>query len=430
MGDVMDIGLSSWSYSMWFNTNDGIANQILFSKALAASSNGRIWSGFINNRVVFGFQAEVTNVIVTEMNTSTLGTNTWYHLVVVLDRSDKLKIYLNGTLQGLTVTSGTNDLTPHTTNYNNTHPFRIGAYTASDNTTPIAFFNGKIDEFNIWNRVLTPTEVTELYKCSFGSFYPFPITQSVDSDVCAFITNASITDITQQSAINTLVTDLKGYGLWTKMKAVYPFVGGTANSHKYNLIDARDDNSAYRLSFNGDVTHSSNGMILGGTNGYANTYLNDNVFTVKDLHISMYSKTNQAAEKWDFGARNTADNTGTFFGLKGANTEFIACLQGITASGNINNTNTTGFYIANRKTNDDIVLNKNGSEIFRTPKATVGTSNYPYFIGTFNEGGTPLNQYSAKTLAGITIGSGLTVTESSNLYTAFQTFNTALSRPY
>lgn len=249
-------------------------------------------------------------------------------------------------------------------------------------------------------------------------------------DAQAFIAAANITDNTQKSAITTLVTNLKTYNIWDKMKAFYPFVGGTASSHKFNLKDPRDLDAAFRLTFNGGVTHSSNGMILGGINGYANTWLNDNVFALKDLHVSIYSKTNESSDKWDFGARNTADNTGTFLGLKGANTQFIACMQGLTTSGNINNANTTGFYIANRKTTDDIVLNKNGSEIFRASKATVGTSNYPYFIGTFNEGGTPLNQYSGKTLAGVTIGSGLTITESSNLHTVFQTFNTALSRPY
>ncbi len=50
----------------------------------------------------------------------------------------------------------------------------------------------------------------------------------LDPDAQAFITAAGITDATQQSAINTLVTDLKGYGIWTKMKAIYPFVGGTS----------------------------------------------------------------------------------------------------------------------------------------------------------------------------------------------------------
>jgi hypothetical protein len=250
------------------------------------------------------------------------------------------------------------------------------------------------------------------------------------TDAQKFIAAASITDTTQKNAIIQLVADLKTYGLLVKMKAVYPFVGGTATAHKLNLLDARDDNSAYRLSFSGGITHSSSGIVLGGTNGYANTWLNDNVFPLKDLHVSIYSKTNETAEKWDFGARNTADNTGTIVGIKGAFSEFRALLQGMTQYSNVSNTNTTGFYIANRKTSDDLVLNKNGSEVFRSPKSTVGTSNYPYFIGTFNEGGAPFSLYSSKTLAGVTIGYGLTATESTNLHTVFQTFNTSLGRPY
>lgn len=245
-----------------------------------------------------------------------------------------------------------------------------------------------------------------------------------------FITAGSITDTTQKNAIIQLVADLKTYGLLTKMKAVYPFVGGTSTAHKLNLLDARDDNSAYRLSFSGDVTHSSNGMVLGGTNGYANTWLNDNFFPLKDFHVSMYSKTNESAERWDFGARYSVNSTGTVFGIKGAFTEFRGYLQGLTQYGNVYNANTTGFYIANRKTSDDLVLNKNGSEVFRAPKSTFGTSNYPYFIGTFNADGIPFTLYSGKTLAGVTIGYGLTATESTNLHTAFQTFNTALGRPY
>lgn len=247
-------------------------------------------------------------------------------------------------------------------------------------------------------------------------------------DAQAFIVAANITDNTQKTAINTLVTDLKTYNIWTKMKAIYPFVGGSSTSHKYNLKDPRDLDAAYRLTFNGGVTHSSDGIILGGVNGYANTWLNDNVFSPYDLHISMYSKTNEAAEKFEFGARNLADNTGTFFGLRAVGGNFFSCMQGITQYGNIANSNTSGFYITNRKTTDEIVLNKNGTEIYRAAKTLIGTSNYPYFIGTFNEGGTPFNQYSAKTLASISIGNGLTITESSNLYTAINAFNTTLSR--
>ena len=56
-----------------------------------------------------------------------------------------------------------------------------------------------------------------------------------DTDAQAFITAASISDSTQQTAINTLVTDLKTYNIWSKMKALYPMVGGSASTHKWNL---------------------------------------------------------------------------------------------------------------------------------------------------------------------------------------------------
>jgi hypothetical protein len=94
--------------------------------------------------------------------------------VFVLDRTNNLKIYLNGNL--LTVTSNgpnPNDISAYqNVNFNTTHPFRIGAYTNADNSTPSYFFNGKIDAFNAWNRVLTQSEITELYNSGNGKQYP------------------------------------------------------------------------------------------------------------------------------------------------------------------------------------------------------------------------------------------------------------------
>ena len=116
-----------------------------------------------------------------------------------------------------------------------------------------------------------------------------------DADAQAFITAAGITDATQQSAINTLVTDLKGYGIWTKMKAIYPFVGGTSSTHKWNLKDPRDLDAAFRLVFNGGGTHSSTVYKPNGTNGYADTKLSpSSVQTLNSTHISFYSRLNLA----------------------------------------------------------------------------------------------------------------------------------------
>ncbi len=47
-----------------------------------------------------------------------------------------------------------------------------------------------------------------------------------NSEAKSFIVAAGIADATQSAAIDTLVTGLKTDDLWTKRKAVYPFVGG------------------------------------------------------------------------------------------------------------------------------------------------------------------------------------------------------------
>lgn len=54
-----------------------------------------------------------------------------------------------------------------------------------------------------------------------------------DSSASAFFTATGITGATEQQAVNTLVTSLKSAGLWSKMKAVYPFVTDNTNLMGY-----------------------------------------------------------------------------------------------------------------------------------------------------------------------------------------------------
>ena len=55
----------------------------------------------------------------------------------------------------------------------------------------------------------------------------------IDPSASAFFTATGITGATQQAAINALVTGLKTDGLWSKMKAVYPFVTDNRNLLSY-----------------------------------------------------------------------------------------------------------------------------------------------------------------------------------------------------
>ena len=170
LGDVMDIGLNSWSYSMWFNTAVSTTEQILFSKSLAAGLTGRFSASLQNDKVKFFL--ETTGGVAFIETVNSISINTWYNVVFVVDRSNRLQIYLNGTLQSVNRT-GILDLPPYSAiNFNTNCPFRIGAYTASNNTTALPTFNGSIDAFNAWNRVLTQTEITELYNAGAGKQYP------------------------------------------------------------------------------------------------------------------------------------------------------------------------------------------------------------------------------------------------------------------
>lgn len=93
-----------------------------------------------------------------------------------------------------------------------------------------------------------------------------------DNDAEAFISAANVSG--QGNSIRTLVAALKAAGIWSKLRAIYPFVGGTAASHKYNLKDPRDLDEAYRLNFYGGWTHYVSGPYGNGSNSYADTNLN------------------------------------------------------------------------------------------------------------------------------------------------------------
>ena len=242
---------------------------------------------------------------------------------------------------------------------------------------------------------------------------------ATDVDADAFILAAGITDNTQKSAIQTLVIDLKGYGVWTKMKAIYPMVGGTSTTHKYNLKDPQDTDGAFRLVFSGGWTHSSTGALPNGTNAYADTKLNASTVlsSFNSNHISFYSRTQNLTDSANMGGGSGS----AYFTLEKA-----THWNGSTFL-NYGIDPTTGLFINARTANNVQKLYRNGSQLGSTNTTTsTASANANLYLGARNIGGG--NQYAARECAFATIGDGLNDTESSNLYTAVQAFQTTLSR--
>jgi hypothetical protein len=250
-----------------------------------------------------------------------------------------------------------------------------------------------------------------------------------DADAQAFITAAGITDNTQKTAINTLVLSLKSNSIWTKMKAIYPMVGGTATTHKFNLKNPLDTNAAFRLVFNGGWTHSANGATPNGVNAYADTFLVPNtILTQNSTHVSYYSRINSNLTEIEIGASNgpnAADNK-LVLEIRTAGTTYYNINSTITYISHLD-TDSRAFYIGNRTASN--VLNgwRNSSKLATGTTASTTPSTANVYLGAFNRTSS-VALYSTKQCAFSTIGDGLTDNDALNLYTAVQAFNTTLAR--
>lgn len=249
-----------------------------------------------------------------------------------------------------------------------------------------------------------------------------PIPAFTDADAQAFITAASITNPTQQSAINTLVTDLKGYGIWSKMKAIYPFVGGTASSHKFNLKDPRDLDAAFRLVFSGGITHSVNGVDPNGINGLGDTKMTSASLGTSSFAMWYYSRENIATNTL-FGNANKL-----FWQPKVNNGYWYAALNSAVNLDNLPSdfpSSFSGFLGVNTLSSTNSKFFRNGTSYKTLP--TLGSrgteaGNITLFYRNL------VAQPTSNECSLSAITDGLTDTEAANFYTAVQSFQTTLSR--
>jgi hypothetical protein len=242
-----------------------------------------------------------------------------------------------------------------------------------------------------------------------------------------FFSAASITDINQRIAVDNLVRGLKLYDLWNKMIAIYPFVGGTASSHRFNLKDPRDANNAYRLSFSGGVTHSSTGVQPNGSNGWSNTFIQGNMLPSSNTHISYYSRTTGIVIALEMGfntggsellgmyIRRSNNQSSGFYYNQGAQQSFI------------NDNDGSGFYISTFSGTGQT------GKIFRNAVlgGTLGTqtrvaTSLEIYLFALNNGGPIL--YTSRQCAFASVGNGLTDAEVSIFNNLVQNYQSQLNR--
>jgi hypothetical protein len=244
-----------------------------------------------------------------------------------------------------------------------------------------------------------------------------------DLDSLNFISAAGITSITERYAINNLVVDLKTNLLWNNMKAIYPMVGGTSTTCKFNLKDPRDLDAAYRLQFFGGWTFSANGAQPNGTNANATTFYNPFVQGVPtSSSLSYYSRTNVNSAEAEMGS----SDGGLRWSLIIKYFAFFQSQLNNTSTGAANVTmsdTSQGLFMGTRTSTTAHKGFRQGVEIIsNTQTMTDANPNVNVALASFE------TIFSSKECAFAHIGSGFSDAEAVLLNTVVQKFNTTLSR--
>ena len=151
-GSVLDLDVNPVTITAWINTRSVTTQQAILLRGLSNGVAGGTegYGMFVNSTGAINVGSAGggnfnSNVSITA--------NTWYHIAVVFNGTVS-KVYIDGI-----------DRTPAVVNVNVTASninLNIGASRNTANTAYTRYFNGFIDEVRVYNRVLTPSEITSV----------------------------------------------------------------------------------------------------------------------------------------------------------------------------------------------------------------------------------------------------------------------------
>lgn len=250
-----------------------------------------------------------------------------------------------------------------------------------------------------------------------------------DADAQAFFdrvtTAGGSLSATEKTAVNKLVLDLKGYSIWTKMKAIYPMVGASAAACAQNL-----KSSSFTGTFTSGWTYASTGVTGNGTSAYMDTNLIPftSISSNNSTHISYYINQNAKIGAFQMGVRGTPSSNDLFIGAKFNSTSNYVTVNISSPNVTTDNSTVTGFLLATRIISTEYKYFKNNI-LHQTSTITSSglAENQKVYLGALNLQGSILLPDDTR-CAFSSIGDGLTDTEASNFYTAVNAFQTTLAR--
>jgi hypothetical protein len=164
-GNILNMGLNSWTMSCWVKFDGGSGTIGIMGKTSYRSNMGR-YSIYVDNDHINAFFQPATNSLIATPIAPYLD-NKFHNIVLSINRTSMMYLYVDGISVGTPIdVSGTSSI-----NLNNSDNFYIGSYASSDGQNPLYFFKGNVGQVSIYERALASSEVTNNFnvlKTRFG----------------------------------------------------------------------------------------------------------------------------------------------------------------------------------------------------------------------------------------------------------------------
>jgi hypothetical protein len=164
-GNILNMGLNSWTMSCWLKFDGGSGTFGIMGKTSYRSNMGR-YSIYVDNNYINAFFQPSTNSLIATPIAPYLD-NKFHNIVLSINRTSMIYLYVDGVSVGTPIDISSSS----SVDLNNSDNFYIGSYASSDGQSPLYFFKGSMGQALIYNRALTASEVTNnfnVFKSRFG----------------------------------------------------------------------------------------------------------------------------------------------------------------------------------------------------------------------------------------------------------------------
>lgn len=260
---ALQVNITKYSISAWFKTLNG--GSIVCGRGTSSSTGMTLvmhnTSTDNTNPYTILYRADGNGSASGIRTINQFNDNQWHHVVGVWNGSSgsvnpsDFSIYIDGNLINSVSESASTINAP----FSSTNALYIGKHSSWN-----SFFDGLIDDVILYNRALTPCEITELYNSSNTNITTQPQSQNI-------AVNSNVQFIVQASGANTYQWYQNSGTGFSQLYNVGPYTGVTSPTLSISNVQFSMNNYQYECVItNGNCTYTTNPVTL-------TTYTNTNV---------------------------------------------------------------------------------------------------------------------------------------------------------